>query len=145
MKEQSRLLLPFAVAVVLLTTACWAPNDRVDELEEDIRSLQTQVSQQAIQQQSAEADVAQKLSVIDESIHSADQRLSNLETVASELSKSNDDIKSQLSEVESRLDERAINRILVMPLTYAVAIVVLLFGILLGVWGYRWKVQRDLG
>lgn len=137
MRNQNLLLLPFAVALISLMTVGCASTGRVDKLENDIRVL-------GGQQQSAEADVTQRLSDIDERMNAADQRLTELAMVASELSKSDDDIKSRMSEIESRLDERAINRIFVMPLTYAVAITILLFGILLGVWGYRWKAQRDL-
>lgn len=141
MKKQSRLLLPFAVAVILLTTVSCASEDRVDRLEEDIRAIQTQLSQQVRQQQSTEADVTQKLSVISESMNSADQRLTSLETVASELSMSNNDMELQIAEIESALDDRAIKRIFKQPLTYVVAIAILLIGILMGVWGCRWKTR----
>ena len=145
MNNNNRLLLSFAATILLLVTAgCWASGDRVDTLEQDIRVMQTQVSRQVQQQQSVEADVTQRLSDLDERMSAADRKLMELKTVDSELSESDDDIKSRMSEIESRFDERAINRILVMPLTYVVAIMILLIGILTGVWGHRWKVQRDL-
>ena len=145
MNNKNRLLLSFAATILLLVTAgCWASDDRVDTLEQDIRVMQAQVSRQVQQQQSVEADVTQRLSDLDERMSAADLRLMELKMVDSELSESDDDIKSRMSEIESRLDERAINRILVMPLTYVVAIMILLIGILIGVWGHRWKVQRDL-
>ena len=75
-----------------MTAGC-ASNDRVDTLEKDIRRLGGQVSQQMIEQQSAEADVIQRLSDIDERMNAADQRLTELAMVASKLSKSDDDIK----------------------------------------------------
>ena len=50
-----------------------------------------------------------------------------------------------MSEIESRLDERAINRILMMPLTYLVAIAILLSGVVVGVWGHRLKVRKAQG
>ena len=145
MNNKNRLLLSFAATILLLVTAgCWASDDRVDTLEQDIRVMQAQVARQVQQQQSVEADVTQRLSDLDERMRAAALRLTELKMVASELSESDYDIRSRMSEIESRLDERAINRILMMPLPYLVAILILLIGILIGFWGHRWKVQRDL-
>ena len=52
--------------------------------------------------------------------------------------KANDGMKYQISEIENKLDDRAFNRILRNPLTYLVAITILLIGVLVGVWGCRW-------
>ena len=145
MNNKNRLLLSFAATILLLVTAgCWASDDRVDTLEQDIRVMQAQVARQVQQQQSVEADVTQRLSDLDERMRAAALRLTELKMVASELSESDYDIRSRMSEIESRLDERAINRILMMPLPYLVAILILLIGILIGFWGHRWKVQKDL-
>ena len=145
MNNKNRLLLSFAATILLLVTAgCWASDDRVDTLEQDIRVMQAQVARQVQQQQSVEADVTQRLSDLDERMRAAALRLTELKMVASELSESDYDIRSRMSEIESRLDERAINRILMMPLPYLVAILILLIGILIGFWGHRWKVRRDL-
>ncbi len=135
------MLLPFVLALILLTTVSCASEDRVDRLEEDIRAIQTQLSQQVRQQQSTEADVTEKLSAINESIQSADQRLSDLEKTTSDLSKSNNDMSRQISEIENKLNDRAFNGILKHPLTYLVAITILLIGVLAGVWGCRWMAR----
>ena len=145
MKKRHSLLPLFAALLTLLIAVSCASIDRVDRLEQDIHSLQTQVSQQMIQQQSTEADVAQRLSLIDEGLQSANQRLSSLETSASELSTSDDEMNRQISaietkldelssEVEERFDDRAINEVLKNPLTYLVAIAILLLGLALGLW-----------
>ena len=53
---------------------------------------------------------------------SIDEKLMELEATASELSDADGEIEAQLSDLKSRLDERAINRVLRMPLTYVVVI-----------------------
>ena len=135
MKMQIRLLLSLTVALILLMTVSCASEDRVDRLEQDIRAMQTQLSQQMRQQQSVEVDVGQKLSAISESVNSVDQRLTNLEKTTIELSNADDDIRQHISEIESKLDARTINKILATPLEFVVAaLVILLIGILSGVW-----------
>ena len=117
-----RLTLPLAAVLVLLITAGCASSDRVDTLEQDIRVMQTQVSRQVQQQQSTEASVTEQLAGINESVASIDEKLMELEATASELSDADGEIEAQLSDLQSRLDERAINRVLRMPLTYVVVI-----------------------
>ena len=142
-----RLTLPLAAVLVLLITAGCASSDRVDTLEQDIRVMQTQVSRQVQQQQSTEASVTEQLAGINESVASIDEKLMELEATASELSDADGEIEAQLSDLKSRLDERAINRIFMMPLTYAVIIsvliAVLLLGTMIGFWGHHWKSHRE--
>ena len=146
MNNRTRLLLVLAAALILLMIAGCASNDRVDRLERDIRALQGQVSQQMLERQSTEASVTQQLADIDERMNASDQRLAELETGTAGFSESDDDIRSRMSEIEGRLDERAINRIFMMPLTYvvvaAVLIVVLLISILIGFWIHHRKYHR---
>ena len=146
MNNRTRLLLVLAAALILLMITGCASNDRVDRLEKDIRALQGQVSQQMLERQSTEASVTQRLADIDERMNASDQRLAELETGTAGFSESDDDIRSRMSEIEGRLDERAINRIFMMPLTYvvvsAVLIVVLFIGILIGFWIHLRKYHR---
>ena len=154
MRRQNNLLLLFAVLLTLLIAVACASKDSVDRLEIDIRALENQVSQQIIQQQNIDTNVAQRLSAISERMESIDQRLSNLEAVDSALSQSIDDLSLQISElenelenrisaIEGKLDDRAINRILANPLSYLVAIAILLLGLSIGVWVSYCRTRRQ--
>ena len=117
-----RLTLLFAAVLVLLATACLATDEDIRLLEQEISLIRSDVNQLTIQQQSIGVDVTQRLSDLDERVNAVDQRLTELEADTSELSESDNDIQARMFEIESRLDERAIYRVLRMPLTYVVVI-----------------------
>ena len=144
MNPQHRLILGFAAASVISLTVGCASNDRVDVLERDIRSVQGQVSQQREQQQLTQADVAQQLTDINERNDSQDQRLAKIEATVSTLSDADRAMEAQIADLNDRLGDRVINLVFKHWLTYAAAVVILLLGIAMGVWGHRFKVRSDL-
>ncbi len=144
MKTATNSLLLFAAFVVLFVPLGCDYGTRIDRLEQDSRLLQGRINEQARQRESVDADVAQQLSVINEHQDSTDQRLEELETEVADLSISLEVLRQQISDIDSQLDDRAINWALKYWLTYAVAVVILLIGIFIGVWGHRFKVRSDL-
>lgn len=131
----------FAASLVLLTSACVATDEDIRLVEQDIGALRSDVNQLTIQQQNIDANVAQELAAINKRLDSVDQRLTAVETAIDGLSRSDDETDRRISDIDSQLDDRAINWALKHWLTYAVAVVILLIGISIGVWGHRIKVR----
>ena len=78
------------------------------------------------------------ITAFDEETDAIDQRLAGLSEADNQLSMADDQISQQVSELDSRLDERMINRVLATPWQYfAVAFVILLAGICIGVFAGR--------
>ena len=139
-----RIILLLLSVFSLVAIAGCASQSQVDRLEEDIRLLRTQVNELSIQQQSRDAGLAESLSATDERVEALDQRISTLERVTADLSQAADETARQISDIDSQLDDRAINWVLKHWLTYAAAVVILLIGTFIGVWGHRFKVRSDL-
>ena len=140
MKIQNRLLLLSAVVLLSTIAIGCASQGEVDGLAGRVLRLE------AVQQNS-NTKVEQRISEIDENMNTIDQRLVNLEETTSTLSQSNGEAHQRISEMESALDARTINQILATPPLYiAIAIGILLLGILiggLGMWVPYFKARRQ--
>ena len=137
------VLLLFSTFSLVAIAGC-ASQAQVDRLEEDIRLLRTQVNELSIRQQSIDAGLTESLEATDRRVEALDQRLTALETVTASLSQAADETARRISDIDSQLDDRAINLVLKHWLSYAVAVVILLIGIFIGVWGHRFKVRSEL-
>ena len=139
-----RIILLLLFALSLVTIAGCASQAQVDRLEEDIRLMKVQVNELSIRQQNIDAGLAESLSATDERVESLDQEQTALETTIADLSQTDDETARRITDIDSQLDDRAINWAIKYWLTYAVAMVILLVGIAIGVWGRRWKERRAL-
>ena len=147
MKVVSPVIPLLVLVTILLANACYATNERVDNLEStvasEITSLQVQQNQQAKRQQISEVTFIQTVTVINEKFDSADQRLSNLNITTNELAASDDLLRQHVSEIESELEARNINGILITWWQLGiVAAGIIIISILTSVIIYRYK-SRD--
>ena len=96
--------------------------------------MESQQVAQTTQQQQSLNDIYQRFQIADEYAVNIDQRLAALEAMDNQLLTANTEIEHQLSDFESKLDARAVNKILAIPWKYfAIAIAILLAGIFIGV------------
>ena len=130
-------LLILSMALFPVLSGC-ASEERVNALEQRIRNLESQQSQQVAQQQQSMESISRLITAFNEETGSINQRLAALSENDNQLSLTDSQISQQVSELESRLDERMINRVLATPWKYlGPGIAILLAGIAIGVWGRR--------
>ena len=133
LRTQSLWLLVLSMALFPVLSGC-ASEERVNALEQRILSLETQQAQQVNQQQQTVDNIHRWIVAFDEETELIDQRLAELSEADNRLSMVDAHVKQQVSELESRLDDRMINRVLATPWkVLGPAIALLLLGILFGV------------
>ena len=139
-KTRLVVLLALAIMLPITLTGCWASEDRLEILESRVDRLASVQGEQAALHKTSQATTLQNISKLNARVEALEGQLAEYRDTIDSLSESQDSFAGRVASLEGKLDQNALTRILASPSRFYIAcIIVLLVGILTGVWVRRFS------